>query len=308
MRTTEVCITSEVNPNIRLDDGTIANDPGAAVVRAPPAAAYSVTITSEAGRSGRSTPQREPEDVTAAYPVILKSNAGRTGRSTPPPHDHDETGEEFCHDVKSTVSSRGTGDVTSSTMNLRSSPAGTVASLANSRRRLTRTLSESFRPQSRRQLAVYEANNAAWSYAKCALLFFTALLITWIPSTANRVYSIARHGDVSVGLQYASAFVLPLQGFWNGLIYIFTTRKACGLMLARGLHCFSKKTPGTTDKRRARETLKADFSDRFGTHSETRAELWRQPSRDSDCFMLGAVPGKLDDRLNMGPRVNNERN
>ncbi|WAO93525.1 G-PROTEIN-RECEP-F2-4 domain-containing protein [Fusarium falciforme] len=40
--------------------------------------------------------------------------------------------------------------------------------------------------------AVYESNTAAWSYAKYTLFFFTALLVTWVPPTCNRIASTAR--------------------------------------------------------------------------------------------------------------------
>ncbi|KAK3984544.1 hypothetical protein QBC44DRAFT_12151 [Cladorrhinum sp. PSN332] len=73
----------------------------------------------------------------------------------------------------------------------------------------------------------YETNNATWSYTKCAILFFSALLITWIPSSGNRVYSLINRGEVSRALSFATAFVLPLQGFWNGIIYIVTSWAAC---------------------------------------------------------------------------------
>ncbi|CAG7566467.1 unnamed protein product [Fusarium equiseti] len=71
-----------------------------------------------------------------------------------------------------------------------------------------------------------ELNNAAWQYTKCALLFFTAILITWVPSSANRVYSVF-HKRSSDPLEFMSAFVLPLQGFWNALIYMVTSWDAC---------------------------------------------------------------------------------
>ncbi|QKX53009.1 uncharacterized protein TRUGW13939_00080 [Talaromyces rugulosus] len=61
---------------------------------------------------------------------------------------------------------------------------------------------------------------AAWAYCKYAILYFIALLVTWVPSTINRVYSLARPNSVSFGLELASAIVLPLQGFWNSIIYI----------------------------------------------------------------------------------------
>ena len=76
-----------------------------------------------------------------------------------------------------------------------------------------------------------ELNNAAWSYTKCAILFFTALLITWVPSSANRVYSVIHPGEISATLELMSALVLPLQGFWNAGIYILTSRAACKALL-----------------------------------------------------------------------------
>ena len=41
-----------------------------------------------------------------------------------------------------------------------------------------------------------------------------------MPSTVNRVYAWARPDSSAFGLNYASSFVLPLQGFWNSLIYV----------------------------------------------------------------------------------------
>ena len=73
----------------------------------------------------------------------------------------------------------------------------------------------------------YELNNAAWSYTKCALLFFTAMLVTWIPSSANRVYSVVHSDRTSTPLEFMSALVLPLQGFWNAVIYVTTSWRAC---------------------------------------------------------------------------------
>ncbi|KAF7876337.1 hypothetical protein EAF04_001430 [Stromatinia cepivora] len=72
-----------------------------------------------------------------------------------------------------------------------------------------------------------QANAALWAYAKVSLLFFLAMMITWIPSTANRIYSICYPGMVNMSLQYISVFVLPLQGFWNATIYILTSMDAC---------------------------------------------------------------------------------
>lgn len=81
-----------------------------------------------------------------------------------------------------------------------------------------------------RHRVAYEANSAAWSYAKVAILFFTAMLVTWIPSSANRVFSVVHPGKTSTPLEYMSALVLPLQGLWNGLIYAVTSWKPCKML------------------------------------------------------------------------------
>ncbi|CDM35663.1 GPCR, family 2-like [Penicillium roqueforti FM164] len=73
---------------------------------------------------------------------------------------------------------------------------------------------------SQRRSTSTEASSATWAYTKYAMLFFIALLVTWVPSTINRVYSLARPNNFNFSLNYASSFVLPLQGFWNSLIYV----------------------------------------------------------------------------------------
>ncbi|RAH73693.1 putative cAMP receptor-like protein [Aspergillus aculeatinus CBS 121060] len=55
-----------------------------------------------------------------------------------------------------------------------------------------------------RRATVMETNSAAWAYSKYAILFFIALLITWVPSTANRVYSLVLPHKVSFELNYIS--------------------------------------------------------------------------------------------------------
>ncbi|KAH8595887.1 G-protein coupled receptor [Bisporella sp. PMI_857] len=84
-----------------------------------------------------------------------------------------------------------------------------------------------------RRHAAHQAENAAWSYTKVSVLFFIAMMVTWIPSSANRLYSVVHEGEVSVGLQYAAAFVLPLQGFWNAVIYITNNLNACKSIVDR---------------------------------------------------------------------------
>jgi hypothetical protein len=77
------------------------------------------------------------------------------------------------------------------------------------------------------------ANKAAINYCKCALLFFAAMIVTWVPSTLNRLVTLVRPNDPIFGLAYASGLVLPLQGFWNAIIYIFTSLPAFKAMMRR---------------------------------------------------------------------------
>jgi hypothetical protein len=68
------------------------------------------------------------------------------------------------------------------------------------------------------------------AYTRCAALFAASLLITWIPSSANRVYGLIYPTKVSYALNAASALVLPLQGFWNAVIYFVTSFAACRVL------------------------------------------------------------------------------
>lgn len=78
-----------------------------------------------------------------------------------------------------------------------------------------------------RDVAEAETNAEAWLYARVAFLFFIALLITWVPSSVNRVYALARPSVVNFPLNYISSLVFPLQGFWNTIVYIITSQTAC---------------------------------------------------------------------------------
>ncbi|MCJ1243120.1 hypothetical protein MMC30_000317 [Trapelia coarctata] len=74
--------------------------------------------------------------------------------------------------------------------------------------------------------AAMEANTAAWGYTKCALMFFASLMITWVPSSVFRVYSLVHPGPAWWPLAYAAGLVLPLMGFWNTVIYVTTSWSA----------------------------------------------------------------------------------
>lgn len=78
-----------------------------------------------------------------------------------------------------------------------------------------------------RNAALSESNSEAWLYARVAFLFFCALLISWVPSSINRLYALANPDKYNFGLNYTESLVLPLQGFWNALVYVVTSQTAC---------------------------------------------------------------------------------
>lgn len=144
----------------------------------------------------------------------------------------------------------------------------------------------------------HELNNATWAYTKCSILFFTAILITWIPSSANRVYSLVHDKETSLPLEYMSAFVLPLQGFWNAVIYATTSWSACKdiikkLLPKRRLSLSSfgvegpsgsnsnKKTAHTSDHQRRQSQFRSAGSS--GTiRSESTTELAKHKADSAD--------------------------
>ncbi|KAF2192684.1 hypothetical protein K469DRAFT_553210 [Zopfia rhizophila CBS 207.26] len=94
-------------------------------------------------------------------------------------------------------------------------------------------------PATRRNAAM-DGNKAAWGYAKVAFLMFAALFIVWVPSTVNRVQQFVHKDSPVFGLNLASALVLPLQGFWNAMVYTSTAWPECKRAL-EGMHSHKKQ-------------------------------------------------------------------
>lgn len=163
------------------------------------------TGTGAAGISAE--PPKDPNNVS--YSVTISADAQANDNDSLSGIDLD--GEEIVdHDIEAAAAAASLDKEQQRTDSIQT-PANPVANL-QARRRFQRTM---------------DAHNATWSYAKCAVLFFAALLITWMPSSGNRVYSMVNGGSISKPLFYASAFVLPLQGFWNAIIYMVTSWSAC---------------------------------------------------------------------------------
>ncbi|KAL5115919.1 hypothetical protein ACEQ8H_006141 [Pleosporales sp. CAS-2024a] len=68
------------------------------------------------------------------------------------------------------------------------------------------------------------ANEAALAYLKVSFLLFLALTFVWVPSSVNRLHQFLHANQANFPLSLLSAMVLPTQGVWNALIYMYTTR------------------------------------------------------------------------------------
>lgn len=83
------------------------------------------------------------------------------------------------------------------------------------------------------------------AYLRTSFLFALSVLVTWIPSSLNRI-----HGWLDGGSPYefhvATAAVLPLQGLWNGIIFFVTSWHG---IKAWALETFNRKSPIIERKR-----------------------------------------------------------
>ncbi|PGH08355.1 hypothetical protein GX51_01181 [Blastomyces parvus] len=68
-----------------------------------------------------------------------------------------------------------------------------------------------------------DRHTTTYLYMKRVSLFFLSLLLTWTPSTINRVHRISNPDEPVFSLALISAVVLSLQGFWNLIVYISTS-------------------------------------------------------------------------------------
>ena len=60
------------------------------------------------------------------------------------------------------------------------------------------------------------------AYLRTSLLFTLSVLVTWIPSSLNRILGWITP-SLPFGYYIAAATVLPLQGLWNGVIFFVTS-------------------------------------------------------------------------------------
>ncbi|MCJ1477833.1 hypothetical protein MMC13_006506 [Lambiella insularis] len=102
-------------------------------------------------------------------------------------------------------------------------------------------------PTVTRIVAENEMNSDAWLYARTAVLYYFALLVVWVPSSINRIYSLVHPSAVNFGLNYASAFVFSIQGFLILIVYVVTSQTACKC-LWQDLHRSITRQNGAADE------------------------------------------------------------
>ncbi|KAK8088979.1 G-protein coupled receptor [Apiospora hydei] len=64
------------------------------------------------------------------------------------------------------------------------------------------------------------------AYLRTSFVFAISVLVTWTPSSINRVHDLVNPNEVSFGINLAAGIVLPLQGVWNSVIFFSTSSTA----------------------------------------------------------------------------------
>ena len=62
------------------------------------------------------------------------------------------------------------------------------------------------------------------AYLRTSFVFAVSVLVTWTPSSINRIHDLVANKP-SFGLNLAASIVLPLQGVWNAVIFFCTSWK-----------------------------------------------------------------------------------
>lgn len=130
------------------------------------------------------------------------------------------------------------------------------------------------------------------AYLRTSFVFGFAVLITWIPSSINRLYSLANKNEISFPLSVASGCVLPLQGVWNAIIYFTTSWSTVREEFKKIKTVFQEARNGTNGVSRLESRLGIQKSDRRNTFERSQ-----MPS-----YQIGGEPPfgrddvELDDR------------
>lgn len=122
------------------------------------------------------------------------------------------------------------------------------------------------------------------AYLRTSFVFAVSILVTWTPSSINRVHNLIHPNDESFGLNVASAVVLPLQGVWNAIIYFSTSWVTCKEEMGR---TWLGEKIKTRYRRSGRESAGAETGEGDGGVGE-RGKISREEINDM-ALELGSV-------------------
>ncbi|KAK3389410.1 putative cAMP receptor-like protein [Podospora didyma] len=118
------------------------------------------------------------------------------------------------------------------------------------------------------------------AYLRTAVLFALSVLVTWIPSSINRIRGLL-YPDSPYPYNVATAAVLPLQGVWNAIIFFVTSwtvfRESLGDMVLR------------------REGV-AELIDQRGRRGKTVYSMWQEAEPRDTGLGLGISWGTREAR------------
>lgn len=119
------------------------------------------------------------------------------------------------------------------------------------------------------------------AYLRTSFLFALSVLVTWIPSSMNRIHSWLA-GTSPFEYHVATAAVLPLQGLWNAVIFFITSWEAVKHRWASGLRGDSPIGP---------EFLSRDddrVAERYAARDDTRTDS------DVECEETGTMASDVE--------------
>lgn len=126
------------------------------------------------------------------------------------------------------------------------------------------------------------------AYLRTSFLFALSVLVTWIPSSLNRIHSWLT-GNSPFEYHVATAAVLPLQGLWNAVIFFVTSFKV--------LKEWCKNLGQDTNlQEREMTQTRGEFDEQVGRSGESFLDDTDSGS-DVELRRMGEAPGKRSPSL-----------
>ena len=156
-------------------------------------------------------------------------------------------------------------------------------------------------------------------YLRTSFVFAISVLVTWTPSSINRVHDILKAGNSpSFGLNLASAVVLPLQGVWNAVIFFSTSGSAVreelhavadrlrglprGHQTARAVRC-ERDRAVELERRGTNTANQADDSGTDGDGSKDSSASGTDTPREESISDISEVESGVSRGAGLGPSV-----